>query len=215
MLKKIGNAFILLGMLLLGLAGGLFLNNKLEDHRAAANAEAVLSQLQMQLAHLQSQESQDQPVHHQEDSQDPVLTLPTRPVDTTMTEVEINGNRYIGYLTIPGLENPLPVMSDWSYPKLQIAPCRFYGSTKSDDLVVMAHNYDMHFGKLMNLTPGQEITFTDMDNVVIRYQVIATEILNPDAIDDMLSADFDLTLFTCTYGGQSRVTVRCDRILEE
>ena len=28
----------------------------------------------------------------------------------------------------------------------------------------------------------------------------------------MTAGDFDLTLFTCTYGGKSRVTLRCDRV---
>ena len=28
----------------------------------------------------------------------------------------------------------------------------------------------------------------------------------------MTSGTFDLTLFTCTYGGQNRVTVYCDRL---
>ena len=31
------------------------------------------------------------------------------------------------------------------------------------------------------------------------------------AVEEMTAGEYDLTLFTCTYGGQSRVTVRCDR----
>ena len=44
--------------------------------------------------------------------------------DKKMTEVEIDGNLYIGYISIPALNKELPVMSTWSYPKLKIAPCR-------------------------------------------------------------------------------------------
>lgn len=28
----------------------------------------------------------------------------------------------------------------------------------------------------------------------------------------MTSGDYPLTLFTCTYGGKSRITVRCDAV---
>ena len=38
------------------------------------------------------------------------------------------------------------------------------------------------------------------------------ETLDADAVDYMSAGDWDLTLFTCTYGGQSRVTIRCEEI---
>jgi sortase A len=128
-----------------------------------------------------------------------------------MTEVEINGHAYIGYLTIPRLELELPVMADWSYPKLQISPCRYTGSVRGEDLVIMAHNYASHFGGLTKLPAGDSVIFTDMDGIVTVYEVVAQDILDPYAVEEMTSGEFDLTLFTCTYGGKSRVTVYCDR----
>ena len=124
---------------------------------------------------------------------------------------EINGHEYIGFVSIPSLELELPVMSDWTYPQLQIAPCRYSGSLYSDDLVIMAHNYPKHFGKLFDLRFGDILLFTDMDGESVTYEVAALDILESGAIEEMTAGDFDLTLFTCTYGGQSRVTVRCDR----
>ena len=49
-----------------------------------------------------------------------------------------------------------------------------------------------------------------MDGLATRYEVTATEVLNPTAVEDMTSGEYDLTLFTCTYGGENRITVRCD-----
>ena len=132
--------------------------------------------------------------------------------DYTMTEVTIDGHSYIGYLTIPALNLELPIMADWDYDKLQIAPCRYSGTLKGGDLVLMAHNYEKHFGKLSKLSEGDSVIFTDMDGIVTQYEVIARDVLNPTAVEEMTAGDFDLTLFTCTYGGQSRVTVYCDRI---
>ena len=57
------------------------------------------------------------------------------------------------------------------------------------------------------------VAFTDMNGVVTRYQVVDMDELSPYAVAEMVSGEFDLTLFTCTYGGKKRVTVRCDRMV--
>lgn len=105
----------------------------------------------------------------------------TEPVelDATMTVVEINGYDYVGYLSVPKLDLELPVMSDWDYVRLKTAPCRHFGSTKTDDLVIAAHNYQSHFGRLKELEIGDAVTFTDMDGVVIRYEVAGTGTVAP------------------------------------
>lgn len=77
--------------------------------------------------------------------------------------------------------------------------------------MIAAHNYSCHFGQIKNLKTGDEVYFTDMDGIVNNYTVAEIDILNPTAVEEMTSGEFDLTLFTCTYGGQSRVTVRCMR----
>ena len=51
--------------------------------------------------------------------------------------------------------------------------------------------------------------FTDVSGAVHRYTVMQVETLAPTAVDEMTGGDWDLTLFTCTYSGQARVTVRC------
>lgn len=105
-------------------------------------------------------------------------------------------------------------MSDWSYPQLRIAPCRYTGNLFADDLVIMAHNYWGHFGQLSNLQPEDTVLFTDIEGTQHTYQVVFTDLLTPGAVEEMTAGDFDLTLFTCTYGGQNRITVRCDRATE-
>ena len=75
----------------------------------------------------------------------------------------------------------------------------------------MAHNYPKHFGQISDLSIGDSVVFTDMDGNVSNYSVVAKDVLSPTAVKEMTSGDFDLTLFTCTYGGKSRITVYCDR----
>ena len=129
--------------------------------------------------------------------------------DMEMPTKEIDGETYIGVVEIPSLELSLPVMSDWSYPQLKKAPCRYVGSVYSHDVVICGHNYDRHFGRLKELVPGDEVRFTDMDGNVFRYSVCAVEQLAKTAVEEMQTGDWDLTLFTCTKGGVMRVTVRC------
>lgn len=75
--------------------------------------------------------------------------------------------------------------------------------------MVAGHNYRSHFGKLANLSPGDPVTFTDMEGSAFSYIVMELETLPADAVEEMTSGDWDLTLFTCTLDGQSRITVRC------
>lgn len=39
--------------------------------------------------------------------------------------------------------------------------------------------------------------------------------ISADAVEEMESGDWDLSLFTCTLGGSYRVTVRCERTEDE
>ena len=48
-----------------------------------------------------------------------------------------------------------------------------------------------------------------MDEHVVTFQMVERETLNPMDAEGMEAGDWDLTLFTCTYGGRKRVTVRC------
>ena len=131
-----------------------------------------------------------------------------------MPAVEVDGGRYIGVLEVPSLGLELPVMETWSYPNLRVAPCRYSGSAYQDDMIVAAHNYKTHFGQLKELRPGDEVRFTDTEGNVFRYAVAELETLGKYDVEEMTSGDWDLTLFTCTYGGQSRVTVRCQPMAE-
>ena len=137
-------------------------------------------------------------------------TLPD--VRREMPVKTIDGRDYIGVLSIPSLELELPVISQWDYPALKVAPCRYSGSLYQDNLIICAHNYASHFGKLKELQPGDIVQFTDMDEHVVTFQMVERETLNPMDAEGMEAGDWDLTLFTCTIDGQTRVTIRLERV---
>lgn len=126
-----------------------------------------------------------------------------------MPVIEVDGQAYIGVLSIPALKRELPVTAQWDDEKLKAAPCRFEGSAYLNNLIIAGHNYRSHFGGLKNLQSGDEITFTDAEGNRFLYEVTELEILRGNEIDRLKSGEWDLTLFTCTMGGENRVAVRC------
>ena len=48
-----------------------------------------------------------------------------------------------------------------------------------------------------------------MNGNVFFYTVEDLEVVPGTGTEEMISTEWDLTLFTCTYGGQDRYTVRC------
>lgn len=209
MRRKFGILLIVLGSALLLAALALFLHNEQEQSRAGEASAEVMPQMVEVMLRRQEESDLTEP------AEETGSTVPTEPVQAkTMPVEKINGYGYIGFLGMPTLEMELPVMDQWDSRRIQIAPCRYWGDMYSNDLVVMAHNYQTHFGKISQLHVGDTVTFTDMDAVTVEYRVVAVDILDPTAVEDMISGEYDLTLFTCTYGGENRVTVRCDRVVE-
>lgn len=206
-MRKPGGIWIAFGLLLLAAALCLTVYNLRQATDAADASQTVVEELGEKI------------LEAREPSESPESTEPTAPLkdyeknpDMDMPTETIRGYDYIGVLTVPALELELPVLSQWSYAGLKVAPGRYTGSAYRDDMVICAHNYARHFGGLKNLSVGDEVTFVDVDGNVFSYTVSELETLPYNAVEEMATGDWDLTLFTCVLGGGSRVTVRCDRI---
>lgn len=128
-----------------------------------------------------------------------------------MPTVELDGREYVGTIAVPILGIELPVLNECTFSGLRIAPTRWSGSAYTNDLVICAHNYQRHFGTLKTLQPDDRVTFTDMDGNLFVYHVAVVEVLQPESVQEMENSEYDLTLYTCTIGGATRVTVRCIR----
>ena len=184
-MSKRGKLCTALGLLLLLAALLLTAYNLWRDAMASMSVDVVLGRLTPTLSSRQSE-------------------LPPLSSGEALEEAFVPD-----YVLNPELS--LPIISEWSYDALQIAPCRYSGSAYLDNLVIAGHNYRSHFVSLPQLQPGDTVTFTDMDGNVFSYEVSSLETLSPYAVSDMTSGDWALTLFTCTVGGQSRLAIRCDQ----
>ncbi len=205
--RKIGNTLILLGLLLLLGAGGLTAYNIWDGIRAERASQHIIQEMDI--------------------GQDLVEALDREPDDDPeMPVIEVEGYYYIGILEIPSLQLTLPVMDRWDYTRLKISPCVYSGSYKTDDLVICAHNYARHFSPVKRIDIGADVYLITVDCRVYHYQVTNRETLQPGAVENMIentnnttdgtvTNEWDLTLFTCNTGGQTRCAVRCARIREE
>lgn len=198
--SNVGTVCMALGLLCLLSSGGLLFYNRVVDNQAGEAAQSALCEVQAAVS----------------DTQQEMSAVPDRMLQedelSVMTVIEVGGYGYIGYLSLPKIEIELPVMDDWDYSRLKIAPCRQFGTVESKNLVIAAHNYERHFGKLNLLEYGDLISFTDMTGKMTVYAVSDIEVLQPTQVDEVKDSIWDLTLYTCTYGGQSRVVVRCTEV---
>lgn len=214
--KQEGLLLITIGLLLIAAALFLVSYNLYDELRAEQSARQAVTQLDAYLPAEAAPEAPSDSAGDQEPlASDERTVIPDYVLSPNMEmPVEtINGIDFIGVLRIPALELELPVISEWNYPNLKTAPCRYSGSAYLNNLIICGHNYTSHFGTLKNLWEGDIATFTDMDGNVFTYKMVERETLNPTDIEGMESGNWDLTLFTCTVGGQSRATIRFE--LEE
>ncbi len=196
---KPGTLWQIVGILFILSALALTVYNYYDENRGAKAAESALEQLEIAV-----------PLTSEDVGEEVIPDYILNP-EMDMPSEEINGYNYIGKLDVPALALSLPIIDEWSYPALKSSPCCYTGSVYTDNMVIAGHNYKRHFGGLKNLSPGDEIIFTDIDGNVFYYTVSETEVLQPTAIESMVVGDWDLTLFTCTLGGRTRFTVRCER----
>ena len=188
-----GIFLMVLGLLCILAAGGLVIYNRKQDDAAGRESALALSRVEAATS-------------------DTLL----RGLSNVMPVVEIDGRDYIGTLSIPSLELELPILVAWDEEDSMIAPCRFSGSAYDDTMVIAGHNMRAHFSPIKSLTPGAEVLFTDVNGNVFTYVLTDVLTLQPEQVEEMVTGDdWDLTLFTCNYGGSARVTLRCTRTSED
>ena len=200
-----GNVLIVLGCLLIAAALGLAAYNIWDAERAEKASNEIAQKL----------------VEKIDDKADDATPSPYADKDAKMPTAMIDGYEYIGLLEIPSRSLSLPVMSTWDYDRLQISACLFTGSYYTNDIVICAHNYAKHFMPLISMGIGEDVYFTNVEGMTIHYIVTNRETVQPTDVELMTenisnsgqsTMDWDMTLFTCNLGGQTRCAVRCKRV---
>ena len=191
--QKRGCLLVMLGLCLVLTAMGMHLAQEQQDSAAGESAQILLEHLDLSRSVIQIPS----------ESVEPVADTPAMTVKTYM------GYDMIGAVRIPSVEVNLPVLADWSYALLDVAPCRYRGSVTGGDLILMGHNYKSHFTPLHRVSVGADVEFEDVNGQVYAYRVAEIQYLHKSEEDKLASA-YPLTLFTCTAGGQKRIVLFCE-----
>ena len=194
---KKGSLWIRLGLLLIAAALCLAAYNIRTEVKGGENAQEALESL---VPEIPEETPSDTGTGYPDYMLNPAMDLPVKLMD---------GRGYVGVITIPAISREMPVLGEWNYDNLRIGPCRYAGTAYQSGFVICAHNYRSHFGPIKNLKPGNGVRFTDIDGNVFHYTVADIEIMDPTAVEEVKTTDWDLSLFTCTLGGRTRVVVRC------
>ena len=188
--------FIISGVLCMALGFSLFVYNKISAEKAFEASQQTVTILTEKLS--EQKEKSD---------------FPTDNYDRKMPEITIDGKKYIGVLEIKELNLKLPIASDLSYEMLDISPCLYSGTIYRKNMVIAAHNYEKHFGKINSLSLLSELIFTDTENNKYVFEVVNMESLLPGQVKEMKEKSdknsWDMTLFTCDYSGNRRIAIRC------
>lgn len=205
MKKIIGRIFLLIGTLLILASAALVAYNLYDSKRAEKASLEIVDALE----DLMEEEDLDDDGLDNDSPRPLYQQYPSMPMPTKV----IDGYRYIGILEIPSKDLKLPVMEEWDYSRLKISPCRYSGSVYLHNIVIAGHNYLRHFTPIKSIKNGAKVRFKDMNGNVFKYEVGWTEVIAPKDTEAMMTETeenpWDLTLFTCTTGGESRFTVRC------
>ena len=170
---------LMLGSALVLAAVCLYVYDRLEDARAGAQAASAVSRLR-QSQSIAAVSETEQPA-------DSAESLPTEdaesgPESASEPPASSVEREYLGVLTIPALGLELPVQTEWSKANLKVSPCRQCGSTAGGDLVIAAHNYKSHFGRLSRLSEGSVHSGADCAGLARRTRSPAGGRLSPRAL---------------------------------
>lgn len=204
-MKSKGTFFINFGLILMLASFALIFFNLYEESEAKRSANLASIQLNEMILDKTDFSLLENSVSFNEKENYLINPYMEMPIET------VEDRDYIGVLEIEPLNLELPILSAWSYPNLKLSPCRYKGSVYLDNMILCAHNYTSHFGQFKYLNPGDKIHFTDVDGNQFHYLIDYIEILAPTDVEELEVGDWDLTLFTCTVGGRSRIVVRCTR----
>lgn len=133
-----------------------------------------------------------------------------------------DGTEYytIATITIPKLGITYPVLSDWNYDLLKVAPCRFHGPENPNEVgnfCIIGHNYrnDKFFSKLDTLDKMDVIQIQDMTGRTVEYAIYEKYVVDPNDVSctsQLTNGRKEITLITCYNSGKQRTIIKATEV---
>lgn len=137
-------------------------------------------------------------------------TLPV--VEVNMPEKMGNYN-ILGEIEIPKIDVKMYVLDTTTDDSLNLSVTKFWGDGihEAGNFSIIGHNYRGMFRDLKELVIGDTFTLTDRTGRICTYVVYDIFIVEPDdvsCIEDTLLGQREVTLITCTTGGEKRLILK-------
>ena len=189
--RTLSIAFSVVGILLVVAALALLSHNLLMSGQAGADAADVLLRVEQQMP-------------------DERRVFSGQASGERMAMVQVDGHSYVGILEFSRFDVRLPVLAEHEEGLDELAPRVYGGSATDGTLVIAGNNSQSQFGDLNRFNEGDAVVFTDVSGQEFHYRVTTFESFDNDEMG-LISAgsdNWDLTLFSASFSGQSQVVVR-------
>lgn len=134
---------------------------------------------------------------------------PENYTDKDMPVLQLKGEDFCGLLQVPAFGISLPIRSSWNSNAVSQYPCRFWGSTYDNSLIIGGSARKDQFAFCGSLDLGDEIRVTDMTGAQFSYEVAAIDRSGHADMDIFQEKESHLILFVRDDVTLNYIIVRC------
>lgn len=188
-------------------AGGLLIYNNIEENRVKVQNTSIVTEFETKMEQYAELDEEGQ-------INKDLSWLDYEKSIGTEYSTTIDGITYIGILYFPSISNlSVPIIDDCTDSLLKVSACRYFGSINERNMIIAGHSYKSIFGKLAsNMSINDVIYFKDLAGNVYKYKLTNIEYLLPSDVKKMQEGNWDLSIFTCSYDNQKRITYRFELV---
>ncbi len=184
------NILLLFGVFLMLASAALFIFWNINKQNALMDAKEVVKELR-----------EIMPETHDEIIDDRVnIALP---------EMEVNGKSYCGIIEVPAFQTELPIYADWDKRGVSKQPCLYDGSMYDGSAVIGGSDNEGQFDFMQSITNDDIVFITDMTGARYTYKVVKIDKTENASTDELISGEYDLTIFARNTYSLDYTVVRC------
>lgn len=134
---------------------------------------------------------------------------PENYTDMDMPVLQLKREDFCGLLQVPAFGISLPIGSSWRSNAVSQYPCRFWGSTYDNSLIIGGSAGEEQFAFCTRLDLGDEIRITDMTGAQFSYEVCAIDRSSHADMEIFQKKQSHLILFVRDDVTLDYIIVRC------
>ncbi len=135
--------------------------------------------------------------------------VPDDRINISMPIMEINQKSYCGIIEVPAYNTELPISAYWDKTTVHKQPCRYTGSIYDGSFIIGGSDNAGQFDFIQSITNGDTVYVTDMTGARYTYVVEKIKRTYDVSAENLISGEYDLTLFAKNTYSLDYTLVRC------